>query len=213
MNYQLPSNLLEAEEHFSNILLNELQLNYNNKRLAINLKFEGLRLMPIAFRLVDELNSKKIKFKILWSDAGSVALAKRDKPEYIKDIMAFNDIVKEKYKPQDDELLIAIAPQPYDYEEFLNLSSKHKGYILMLNGKLEDTAIGIGSIGRDRKKQFISSWNFIYSVEPITEGAILKAGTDFWKLYKQYPEGFKYIKEFKNRPDKDLIQEAMLEAN
>ena len=41
MNYQLPSNLLEAEEHFSNILLNELQLNYNNKRLAINLKFDN----------------------------------------------------------------------------------------------------------------------------------------------------------------------------
>ena len=48
-----------------------------------------------------------------------------------------------------------------DYEEFLNLSSKHNGYILMINGKLEDTAIGIGSIGRDRKKKFISSLNFI----------------------------------------------------
>ena len=56
----LPNKLFDAEKTISNLILTQLN-NINNKRLAINLKFEGLRLMPIATRLANLLVENNIK--------------------------------------------------------------------------------------------------------------------------------------------------------
>tara|TARA_Y100001968_G_scaffold151157_1_gene138324 strand:- start:2528 stop:3166 length:639 start_codon:yes stop_codon:yes gene_type:complete len=205
----LPKDLMEAENDFSKIILEHIS-NIDNNRLSINIKFEGLKLMPILLRLGDRLNENHIKFKLLWSDAGSAALAKRDNPELIEYIYSFGEIIAGKSVTTEEELLIAVSPQPYDYDQFLQLCNSHTGKIIMFNGRLEDTAVGIGSIGRDRRKSFLSSWKLIYSLEPISQGALMINYPEDWHLFRLDEDGYRYLQSFPNRPDIDTIAEFLI---
>ncbi len=208
MNQVLPANLAEAEKLITSIIKDNLE-DFNSKRLAINLRFEGLRISPLALRLANKLLSFDIKVKLLWSDAGSVALAKRDMPNLVNNIFSFTDIISEKIKTSEDDLLIAVSPQPFDYELFELLPTKHDGKIIMLNGKLEDTAVGIGSIGRDRRRSFIGSWEYIYSLEPFNKSALMKLYPFDWSLFRLDEDGYRYVESFKDKPDQDLISETL----
>ena len=205
----LPKDLLQAEKDFSKIILENL-MNIDNNRLAINIKFEGLKLMPILLRLGDRLKDNNIKFKLLWSDPGSSALAKRDNPELTEFIYSYGEISAGKSLTTEDELLIAVSPQPYDYEEFIQLCNSHIGKIIMFNGRLEDTAVGIGSIGRDRRKSFISSWIPIYSLEPISQGALMINYPEDWHLFRLDEDGYRYLQSFPNKPDIETIAEYLI---
>tara|TARA_Y100001968_G_C19277597_1_gene677561 strand:- start:212 stop:853 length:642 start_codon:yes stop_codon:yes gene_type:complete len=205
----LPSKLSEAEDSFTTIILNQLDTITTN-RLAINLKFEGLRLMPIASRLARNLLQNKVNFLLLWSDAGSVALAKRDNPDLNSYIYSYSDIISGKFRPSDNEILIAVNPEPYDYEIFNRLCESYSDRILMINGRLEDTAIGIGSIGRDRKRVFINSWHYIYYLEPMNNGAIMMSYPNEWTLFSLSSDGYRYLTQFPKKPTLDLIVETFL---
>ena len=209
MNQILPSNLSEVETIMSNLLIDSIN-EINSNKLSINLKFEGLRLMPPMLRLGDKLLNKKIQARLLWSDAGSVALAKRDAPFLTDYIHSFSEINTGKLIPDKNDLLICVSPQPYDYEDFFNVCNSHNGKIIMVNGRLEDFAVGIGSTGRDRRKVFISSWRYIYCLEPITNGALMKIYPYPWSLFRRDEDGYRFLKSFDEKPDQELIIDALL---
>ena len=204
----LPPTLKEVEDSISRIIIANIT-SFTSNKLAINLRFEGLRIMPIGLRLARTLLNSNINAHLLWSDAGSVALAKRDAPALINNIHSFSDVIKNKYQPKGSELLIAISPQPYDYEEFEVVSSTHKGKLIMFNGRLEDTAVGIGSIGRERRRDFISDWDYIYYLEPMKQAALMSIYPYGWSLFKEYEDGYRFIESFDQRPDSDLISDKL----
>lgn len=80
----------------------------------------------------------------------------------------------------------------------------------MINGRLEDTAIGIGSIGRDRKRVFINSWHYIYYLEPMNNGAIMMSYPNEWTLFSLSSDGYRYLTQFPKKPTLDLIVETFL---
>ena len=204
----LPEDLKQAEAAFTEIIINNIN-NIEKKKLILNLKFEGLRINPIALRLCSTLNDNNIETVLIWSDAGSVALAKRDRPDLIENIHSYSDIITKKYIAKETTILIAVSPQPYDYELFESVCDIHKGKIIMINGKLEDTAVGIGSIGRDRRKQFISGWDYLYSIEPNNQVVLLKAYPFDWSLFRSDPDGYRHVAFFKQKPDSEIIAEAL----
>ena len=75
----------------------------------------------------------------------------------------------------------------------------------MLNGKLEDSAIGIGSVGRDRRRKFISSWNNIFWLEPLKSGALMRLYPYNWTLFKMNNSYYTYHKDYSNKPDPESI--------
>ena len=205
----LPLDLLEAEQDFSKIIMHDLD-HIDSNRLAINLKFEGIRLMPIILRLGELLLENEYSFLLLWSDAGSVALARRDNPKLKEYIFSFGDLISGKCNPDKKQLLIAISPQPYDYDDFLKVCESHSGKIMMFNGRLEDTAVGIGSIGRERRKEFISSWYFVYSLEPISQGALMVKYPHEWNLFRLDQDGYRFVNSFPSKPDLDTVAENLI---
>ena len=118
--------------------------------------------MPVAIRLKESISEASIKSLLLWPDAGATALAKRDAPELSDNIMSFKDVIKSDNNDYTNHLLVAVSPQHYDYEDFENLCNKSDSRIIMLNGKLEDSDVGIGSVARERRKSFIRKWINIY---------------------------------------------------
>ncbi len=200
----LPTDLSSCESD----LYNTLVACYENNpysRLSINLKFEGLKIIPLIFRLLNKLDKIKLNTNIAFSDEGSSALAKRDYPNYrhriltYKDINNFNNIDKE-------QLVIAISPQPYDYEEFESMAINLSNNILMINGKLEDSAIGVGLVARERRVKFIKSWKHIFWLEPLSKGAIFRSYPSDWNVYKYTPEGYTFCNSYKSYPNMEILE-------
>ena len=200
----LPATLFDAESDLFNSLKISLSENRHTK-LIINLKFENLRLLPIVYRLFNNLKSIDQKPILLWADAGAAALAKRDMPDITNFIYSYNDF--QKYLPISDgsELLIAVNPHPFDFDEFKNICDQFIGQIIMINGKLEDMAVGIGTVGRDRRKDFINLWQIIYWLQPLSRGALLKLNKREWYLYKLIENKYIFCDSFENKPDEESI--------
>ena len=75
MNNKLPSDLREAESNVYESIQSYFSSNSQQSFLSINLRFEGLRINPIIFRLSNNLTELKYDNILLWADAGGAALA------------------------------------------------------------------------------------------------------------------------------------------
>ena len=83
--------------------------------------------------------------------------------------------------------------------------------MIMINGKLDDSAVGIGSVARERRKNFISKWQNIYWLEPITKGVLFHCYPEDWKLFRLDNDGYRFFKKFDKKPSSDDLFESFLE--
>ena len=199
----LPSDLREAETNVFESIQSYFLSNSEKSFLSINLKFEGLRINPIIFRLSIKLTEIKLDNVLLWADAGGAALAKRDNPELANKIFTFKEFINST--DSLNSLLLVCSPQPYDIEMFEQVCSHTNSTVIMVNGKLEDPIVGIGSVGREMRKRFAEKWKVIYFVQPLSLGALLKRYPNDWQLFKLNPNGYSFVKSFNKRPDDETI--------
>ena len=203
MTNNLPADLEEAEINVYDSIQSYFLSNSDQSFLSINLKFEGLRLNPIIFRLSNKLTKIQYENILLWADAGGAALAKRDKPELANKIYTFKEFINSS--DLINSILLVCSPQPYDIEMFEQVCSHAKSTVIMLNGKLEDPIVGIGSVGREMRKRFAEKWQVVYFVQPLSLGALSKKFPNDWDLFKLESNGYSFVKSFEKRPDDETI--------
>ena len=203
MTNNLPADLEEAEVNVYDSIQSYFLSNSDQSFLSINLKFEGLRLNPIIFRLSNKLTSIQYENILLWADAGGAALAKRDNPELANKIYTFKEFINSS--DLINSILLVCSPQPYDIEMFEQVCSHAKSTVIMLNGKLEDPIVGIGSVGREMRKRFAEKWQVVYFVQPLSLGALSKKFPNDWDLFKLETNGYSFVKSFEKRPDDETI--------
>ena len=180
---------------------------------TVEWRFEGLRILPVALRLLAALTPQRPEARLLFPDAGATALAKRDAPEQAAQLLGLGDLVRlQQADGGSDGLVLLAAPTPADYEEVENLCAQHRGPLVMLNGRLEDAAIGIGTVARERRKGFLSEWQAAYGLIPTAEGALRRVFPDDWQFYRCDPDGYRSICTFESRPDREQQLEALEEA-
>ena len=75
----LPANLRQAQSQALEALQSALAAQ-DNGRWTLELRFEGLRLLPIALQLAENLQERGHSLRLLYPDAGATALARRDAP-------------------------------------------------------------------------------------------------------------------------------------
>jgi hypothetical protein len=180
---------------------------------TVEWRFEGLRILPVALRLLAALTPQRPAARLLFPDAGATALAKRDAPEQAAQLLGLGDLLRlQQADGGSDGLVLLAAPTPADYEEVENLCAQHRGPLVMLNGRLEDAAIGIGTVARERRKGFLSEWQAAYGLIPTAEGALRRVFPDDWQFYRCDPDGYRSICTFETRPDREQQLEALEEA-
>ena len=200
---RLPSDLKEAETNVYESIQSYFLSNSEKSFLSINLKFEGLRINPIIFRLSYKLTEIQYDNILLWADAGGAALAKRDNPDLANRIFTFKEYINSS--DFQNSVLLVCAPQPYDIDIFEQVCVHANSSVIMINGKLEDPIVGIGSVGREMRKRFANKWNILYYLQPLSKGALLKKFPNKWELFKLETNGYSFIKSFDNRPDDETI--------
>ena len=197
----LPADLLSAESDLL-VAVQAALASGEGSRWGATLRFENLRLLPVALRLAEALAAAHTDLRVLWPDAGAAALARRDAPEMAAAIADFNQWTA---KADPDALLLVVGPQPSDYDAFMALCENHRGAIVMLNGRLEDAAVGIGSVARERRKGFVASWQQAYWLQPLEGGALMRSFPDNWALFRQDPDGYRWLSSSVKRPDPETL--------
>ena len=76
-------------------------------------------------------------------------------------------------------------------------------------GKLEDAAVGIGTVARERRKGFLSSWQSAYALIPTGDGALRRAFPQDWQLYRRDPDGYRFVQDFEAKPDAEQMADAL----
>jgi hypothetical protein len=94
----LPADLLMAEAQLQDAVVAALASG-SARRWSANLRFENLRILPVALRLARALLAKDCPVFIVWPDAGAAALARRDADDLSAITMDFNQLkrIESKY--------------------------------------------------------------------------------------------------------------------
>ena len=132
-------------------------------------------------------------------------MAQRDYPDIKENIFTFKGFNESIYIDQDESILISILPQPYDFDTFEPMCDNFKGLHYSLNPKFEDANIGIGSVIRERRKNFVKTWYNVYFLQPIDNGALMHSYPNNWLLFKEINRRYLFKKEFDERPDNETI--------
>ena len=179
------------------------------RRWTVTWRFEGLRLLNPALRIAKALEAAGHDVVLGWTDAGSTALAQRESPELAAHCFALKDLMLSSDPEITGRMLLAIGPQPSDYEMVEQICNSWQGAVVLLNGKLEDAGVGIGSVARGRRKGFLSIWRSAFHLEPLAEGALLQTEKEMWHLFKADPDGYRFLGTMPSKPDAEAIGMAL----
>lgn len=211
----LPADLRAAEDQALGALQAALAAKADG-RWTLEWRFEGLRVLPVALRLLENLSDASqagqppaAQPRLLFPDAGATALAQRELPVLAGAIASFRDQKRLQSDGPTHGLLLACAPSQAEYDDFEQLCSQHRGPVVMLNGSLEDAAVGIGSVARQRRRGFLATWQSAYALVPLERAALRRAYPGPWELYREGPDGYAPVGSFENRPDSEQQAEAL----
>lgn len=202
----LPGDLAAAEEELLCSLRSALAAD-SKGRWTLELRFEGLRLAPVALRLQRQLDQPGARVQLLFADAGATALAQRDAPDQSASISSVSDWSRRD--PAPGTVLICVAPGPPDYDEVELVCEKHDGPVVLLNGRLEDAAVGIGSVARERRRGFMARWQSAYTLQPLSGAALRHAHPDDWQVYRLDPDGYRLAGSSEQRPAPEELDELL----
>jgi hypothetical protein len=187
-------------------------------RWTVEWRFEGLRLLAPTLRLAGDLLTETGRGgRLLFADEGAAALARRESEILAPRIASFGDQRRRQGEAggegggEDggDGLLVLVAPSQAEYDLVEALCAAHRGAVLLLNPNLEDAAVGIGSVARQRRKGFLSTWQTAYALLPDAESALRRAHPGEWELYRLDPDGYRLVRSFERRPDGESRAEAL----
>ncbi|MEB3156901.1 MAG: DUF1995 family protein [Cyanobacteriota bacterium] len=205
----LPSDLRQAEAQVLQALDSALSSD-GRQRWTVDLRFEGLKPLPLALRLAAGLRERSPSLRVVFPDAGATALARRDGGELAPLITSLGD---QRRRPATEgtssERLLLVGPGPSDYALVEAVCEAHPGPIVLLNPTLEDAAVGIGSVARARRKGFLAQWQAAYALQPFANAALRRAHPGDWELYRLDPDGFRLAARFPQKPSAEEQDAAL----
>ena len=207
----LPPDLRTAEEELHAALVSALAAG-SRGRWTVELRFEGLRLLAPVLRLAQALARDGVSFRLLFADAGAAALARRDGADVAERIASFGDrlrAIQGGAEPDPAEVLLLVAPSQAEYEVVEALCEGHPGSVALINPALEDAAVGIGSVARQRRRGFLSGWSAAYALIPRADSALRRCHPGDWEVYRLDPDGYRPVATFPQKPDGEQLEAAL----
>ena len=201
-NYKLPKDLNESLKNMEEAIIPSLL--DSNRQFTIELNFEGLKFNKIGITIYKILARNNNVF-ITFADQGAVALAQRDYPDIKDKIFTFKSFNESKNIKNNDSVMLSMLPQPFDFDSFEPMCENYQGIHYSLNPKFEDLNIGIGSVIRERRKNFVQKWKNIYFLQPINKGALMHIYPNNWLLFKEENKKYIFKKEFESKPDNETV--------
>ena len=180
-------------------------------RLQVDLRFEGLRWPVVAHGLCQVLQQRENRKTVLlaFADMGAAALARRDFDLSAAEALTFAEIGSGRC-PDHAALCMAVTPAAPDFTAFENAcTALGECPVIALNPRLEDAAVGIGSVARARRRGFLARWRVVYGLYPLEQAALAYAHPGPWRLFREDPDGFRLVASLPNRPDGSAVDQLL----
>ncbi|SAY38804.1 DUF1995 family protein [Candidatus Synechococcus spongiarum] len=180
-------------------------------RLQVDLRFEGLRWPTVAHGLCQALQQRENRGTVVlaFADMGAAALARRDFDRSAAAAVTFADLASGRC-PANAPLYMAVTPTAPDFTAFETAcTALGERPVIVLNPRLEDAAVGIGSIARARRRGFLARWHLVYGLYPLEQAALAYAHPGPWQLFREDPDGFRLMASLPQRPDGSAMDQLL----
>ena len=177
-------------------------------RLQIEMAIPELKHQPIAEQFLPLFADQQ--FKVLFPDAGSAALARRDwnDPEFV--IRGLGELLT-PVEP-DDDLFLVVNPSSVEVETVESLCNAATDRpVVLLNPALEDVAVvGIGYAARQLRDRFLSQIETCYYLRPIDGGAVYRCYPGPWQIWRETaPDHYELVQDLATRPSGEDIERIL----
>lgn len=185
-------------------------------RLLVEFVFPELKPMPVAEKFFPMFSDMGTGLKILFTDAGFAALAKRDWGDIPHQIGSIDvqgsrqTTAVEDQIGEDDQLYLIVAPSAVEVgpvEQLCNAAGDRP--VILLNPRLEDVAIvGIGYAARRLRQRFLDTIEPCYSLRPLDDqSALLRCYPSPWQVWYEIEGTYQQIAEETEKPDSERLDQ------
>ncbi len=208
----LPKTLSEAIEQGKEATKTALEAGCIRLQVELVYPEIALQAQAIAAEFAQFFTYYSSGLKVIFSDTGAAALARRDwgeVPFQVTDLGSRLTSVDTKINDADEIFLIVCptAVEVSKIEELCNLAGDRP--VILLLPQLEDVSIvGIGYAARQLRDRFLSTLESCYYIRPLESGVLFRSYPQPWQVWLEKGEEFKLIAEEREKPvgdDLDLI--------
>ena len=208
---QLPTTLEESLELAQTATMAAMAAGH--KRITVEISIPELKPMDFARQFIDGFSEHGHTLKVLFSDTGSAALARRNWPDIdfkIDDLGSSRSPIVDKIQ-DEDQLFIAIEPSAVEVAQVEKLcnAAGDRPVILFLP-KLEDAAIvGIGYAARQLRDRFLTTLICAYYIKPLETAAIYRCYPAQWQVWLEQENDYTLLAECPQKPVGDELDEIL----
>ncbi|MBE9214299.1 DUF1995 family protein [Plectonema cf. radiosum LEGE 06105] len=181
-------------------------------RLQVELLFPELKALPVAEQFLPAFAEYGDKLKILFADAGSAALARRDwndVPFQLLDIGTGRMASLQSKVQPEDEIFLFVQPTSVEVpqlEKICEYIGENRPFVIFAP-RLEDASIvGIGYTARQTRQRFINTIESCYYLRPIfEEAAVFRCYPGLWSVWVEKDGDYQKVAELPKKPSGDEL--------
>lgn len=196
----------------------QLALEAGNTRLQIELVIPeiALKAQSLALQFANFLAPQCSGLKVLFTNTGAAALARRDWGETVFPV---NDLggrftpIDLKVTPEDGAFLV-IAPSAVEVklvETLCDLAGDRP--VILLIPQLEDVSIvGIGLSARQLRERFLNTIESVYYFRSLDGAVVLRSFPERWTVWLETEGGYRCIAEEPQKPIGEGLEQIIAQA-
>lgn len=206
---ELPKTLEDAIAQARTATLAAIADGYS--RIQVELLFPELKFMPVAQQFLPAFAEYGDRLKVLFADAGSAGLARRDWTDVkykISDVGTGRAVSIQSKVDPEDEIFVFVTPTSVEVPQLEKICAEiGERPQILLNPRLEDSGtVGIGYAARQTRDRFISTIESCYYLRPIfDEAAVFRCYPGMWEVWVKNGEDYQKLTELPKKPSGDEL--------
>jgi hypothetical protein len=212
---QLPTTLEESIALAQSATIAAIADGHN--RITIEIAIPELKSMNLARQFIESFSQRGNTLKVLFTDTGAAALAKRDWQDLnfkIDDLGSSRSPIIDKIQAED-QLFIVIEPSAIEVaqvEQLCNAAGDRP--VILFLPKLEDAAIvGIGYAARQLRDRFLTTLTCAYYIKPLETAAIYRCYPAQWQVWLEQDDDYTLLAESPHKPVGDELDALLMPSN
>lgn len=202
--YKIPNSLEEAIAQARTATSRALEAGLSKIQIELVIPEIALQAQPLALEFTELFSEYGSGLKVLFTDTGAAALARRDWGEtvfQVTDLGSRFTSVAMKVTPEDEAFLV-VAPSSIEVQSVEKLCelAGHRPVVLLIP-QLEDVSIvGIGYAARQLRERFLRTLVSSYYFRPVDGAAVLRVYPGLWQVWREKEGDYQLIGEQAEKP-------------
>jgi Domain of unknown function (DUF1995) len=177
-----------------------------HQRITVEILIPELKSMNLARQFIEAFSERGNTLKVLFSDTGAAALARRDWEDInfkIDDLGSSRSPIVDKI--QDEDQLVEVE----QVEKLCNVAGDRP--VILFLPRLEDAAIvGIGYAARQLRDRFLTTLTSAYYIKPLETSAIYRCYPAQWQVWLEQDDDYILLAECPQKPVGDELDAILM---